>query len=218
MNKDHPTQAVLFREADQPDLAYRVFRLRKSIFVDKCGWDLPTEGDLERDEFDGPQAVHCALLLDDEAIGTFRALRTDRPYLGAIAFPQLASVHPYPRRSDYWEITRFGIADAWSGRHTARCLYAVMFAFAQRAGATGLVAIADLTYERFLASIGIRTRRYGAPQVIGTDRFGTDLIAVAGEIPIAAQSGERFARLWTSLEHVEIIDASEVFGPFRISA
>ena len=218
MNKDHPTQAVLFSEADRPDLAECVFRLRKTIFVDKCGWDLRTDGNLERDEFDGPDAVHCALLLHEEAIGTFRALRTDRPYLGAVAFPHLASVHPYPRRSDYWEITRFGLADAWSGRQTARLLYAVMFAFAQRAGASGLVAIADLTYERFLASIGIRTRRYGAPQVIGTDRFGHDLLAVAGEIPIAAQSGDRFARLRTSLDQVEIIDASEVFGPSRISA
>lgn len=218
MKPDRRTRAVIFREGDRPDLASTAFRLRKSIFVDRCGWTLQTEGDLERDDFDDDGAVHCLLFDAEQQIGTFRALRTDRPYLGLIAFPQLASLHPYPRRADYWEITRFGLAQEHSGRQAALLLYGVMFAFAQRVGAAGLVAIADLTYERFLSSIGIRTRRYGAPRVIGTDRFGRDLLAVAGEIPIATQSGERFAKFKTFLDQVEILDASEVFGPSRISA
>jgi N-acyl-L-homoserine lactone synthetase len=83
---------------------------------------------------------------------------------------------------------------------SARLNYALMFRFAELRGAEALVAIADLTYERFLQRMNIRTRRFGPPQVIGVDRSGAALTAVAGEIPLKQGRQSRPGRLprsWT---------------------
>jgi acyl homoserine lactone synthase len=133
-------------------------------------------------------------------------------------FPHLATVHPIPQRRDYWEISRFGVIAGGNETRVSLLNYALMFHFAQRVQARALVAVADLTYERFLETLGIRTRRYGPPRQIGFDRSGHPLHAVVGEIPIAAQSGEKFERLLAAIRNVEINDASQVFGPCRISA
>ena len=210
-------RAVIGRGSD-PDLVHKVQRFRKSIFVDRCGWDLQVRDDREVDQFDTPDAVHAALLVDGRMSGTFRATRTDRPYLAADVFPSLAVVSRYPQRADVWEISRFGIAADDPSPRLARLNYALMFWFAQRVGASSLVAIADLTYERFLRSIGIRTRRFGPPQVIGVDRLGRNLLAVAGEIPLAVQPPDRLSALLALTHEMEITDASDVFGPARVSA
>lgn len=196
-------------------LVDRIQRFRKTIFVDHCGWDLAVVDDRETDQFDTPDAVHSALFSGDEIQATFRATRTDRPYLAAAVFPQLAVVSPYPRRADVWEISRFG---ALADQAAARINYALMFAFAQRIGASSLVAIADLPYERFLRTIGIRTRRYGPPQIIGTNALGRELRAVAGEIPTLAQDPRCLGSLLALLDNVEITDVAQIFGPARVSA
>jgi acyl homoserine lactone synthase len=201
----------------EPDLVAAVQRLRKAIFVERCGWDLEVRDGREVDQFDAPDAVHALVLADGRPVATFRATRTDRPYLAAEVFPSLAVVSRYPRRADTWEVSRFGIAAGGSSQ-IARLNYALMFWFAQRVGARSLVAIADLTYERFLRSIGIRTRRFGPPQAIGVDRHGRKLMAVAGEIPLAAQSPAHLSALLALTHHLEITDASDVCGSARVSA
>ena len=147
-----------------------------------------------------------------------RAWRTDRPYLAKDVFPTLAVVGPYPERADVWEISRFGVMPGDGAHALAYLNYALMFWFARQVGASSLVALADLTYERFLRTLSIRTRRYGPPRIIGTDARGRDLLAVAGEIPLAAQDPERLAALASLLTTVEITDAAEIFGPARVSA
>ena len=93
-----------------------------------------------------------------------------------------------------------------------------MFLFAETRRATALVAITDLIYERYLRSIGIRTRRYGPPQVIGTDRFGRELRCVAGEIPLADQGASRITPLLALTDSIEVYDATLVRRSTAISA
>ena len=210
---------VFCREADRPELVDELLRFRKALFIDEYGWDLPADEGRERDRFDTNETIHSALYFEDELVGTFRAIRTDRSYLAADVFPQLASTVPFPRQPARWEISRFGVLSRRQSRRHARANYAAMFRFAQLVGARGLVAIADLTYERFLGVLGVRTRRYGPPQIIGQDRSGRDLVAVAGEIPLgSSQGGPRFNQLMQLASNVEIIDAAQVLRPARISA
>ena len=199
-----------------------VQRLRTRIFVDACGWSLSVEDGCERDAHDTHDAVYALLRESGLPRACFRAVRTDGRYLAADVFPGLASVRPYPHRADIWEISRFGVAtDATSpdgDLALGRMTYALMFWFARQVGATSLVAVADLAHERLLRAIGIRTRRYGPPQVVGHDRTGRPLSAVAGEIPLAAQPPERLQALLALLDSLEITDDSAIFGPVRVSA
>lgn len=210
--------AVFCTEEQNRSVVDQLFRFRKALFVDVLGWDLKVENGRERDQFDTACAVYCALFRNGILIGGFRAIRTDHPYLAQTVFPQLATFAAYPQRHDVWEVSRFGVLPSDAGSLTARLLYSLMFHFARQCGASALVALADLRYERFLTQLGIRTRRYGPPQVIGVDESGRPLSLVAGDIPLANQRGWRFDALLKLVDDVEITDETLVLGSDRLSA
>ncbi|MFG1465699.1 acyl-homoserine-lactone synthase [Xanthobacter sp. DSM 24535] len=208
--------ANIFYSGSYRILADDIFRLRKSIFVNELGWILTCVEGREMDQFDRNDTIHCGLFLDGDLIGTFRAIRCDRPYLSASVFPRLASHKSYPDCDGCWEISRFGLLK--QHRRHAAALYAVMFGFGWARRARALVALADATYERFLQASGIVTVRYGEMQVIGVDNHGRDIPAVAGEIPMDAQAPALVARMRALLQTVEVSDETLVLGPRRISA
>lgn len=209
--------AVITTEERDPQRVYAMLRLRKRLFVDLCGWQLATTGDIERDEFDTWYAEHCLLFSGPELVGGFRAIRTEYPYLTKSVFPQLA-VDCLPSSRDIWEISRFGVAPGGESAHVARLNYSLMFRFAELRGAEALVAMADLTYERFLTRMGIRTRRYGPPQVIGHDRVGRPLTALAGNIPLDLTENPGLTKFLNLARQLEIHDATYVLGRSRVSA
>jgi acyl homoserine lactone synthase len=194
--------------ADNPDKVAAFWRLRKILFVDKLGWDLRTSGQLEVDEFDRPDTEYCVVSSKEGIMAGFRAIRTDHDYLASRIFPQLATQKPYPHDRNKWEISRFGVLCDANTHDVALLNYSLMFRFARRRHAVGLVALADLHYERYLRTIGIRTRRYGPSQKIGVDAYGRDLVCVAGEIPIAEQPYEKISKLIDLSADVEISDAA----------
>ena len=210
--------AVITTQLINPAIVQSLYRFRKHLFVDILRWDLPAgEQPEERDQFDRVDTVHVALFQGRELIGCFRAIRTDRAYLTQSLFPHLAEFQSFPKTADAWEISRFGVTPG-SGMLAARINYAIMFRFAQMVHARALVALVDLTYERFLGRLGIVTRRYGPPQSIGLDLDGREMRVVAGEIPISEQRSERFQALLNLSKHMEIIDETRVFGRDRLSA
>lgn len=204
--------------ASDPSRIEQFFRFRHRLFVQTLGWDLASVDGMEIDEFDHEHADYCVISDSDNIIGGFRAIRTDRAYLAAEVFPQLATTRDYPRRPDMWEISRFGIAPHLAATDLARLNYSLMFRFAQARGATALVALADMVYERYLRTLGIRTRRYGPPQVIGTDALGRKLRCVAGEIPLSDQSARQLHGLISLSDNLDIHDATLVLGRRAISA
>lgn len=210
--------AIFCRTFDEPAIVDTIFRFRKYIFVDTYNWNLDYWDDKEHDAFDTPFTMHCAMFDGNDIVGTFRANRTDLPYLSAWAFPSLAVDRPYPKRADIWEISRFGVLSKGRSERLSFLNYALMFHFALQVRARSLVATAEPSYERFLGQIGIETVRFGPPQTIGRTTVGKPIEALAGEIPIAAQSGARFERIMRTLHNVEIENASDVFGPSRVSA
>jgi acyl homoserine lactone synthase len=210
--------AVITTQLLNPTIVQSLYRFRKRLFVDILRWDLPAgESSEERDQFDRVDTVHVALFQGPELIGCFRAIRTDHAYLTQSLFPHLAEFQSFPRSADCWEISRFGVTPG-SGMLAARINYAIMFHFAQAYHAKALVALVDLTYERFLGRLGIVTRRYGSPHSIGHDLDGREMRVVAGEIPISEQQSERFQALLDLCKQVEIIDETRVFGRDRLSA
>ena len=211
-------RAIITTQADDPQEVAKFYLFRKRLFVDKCGWELPFDELGERDQFDTPHTEHCLLYHEGVLVAGFRAIRTDFPYLAQTVFPQLASLRPFPCTTAAWEISRFGVMTSRNERVVARINYALMFRFAEMRRASSLVAIADLTYERFLSVLGIKTHRYGSPQEIGRNAFGEPLIAVAGEIPLHDQSALRAAYFAEISKNLEITDAAYVLGRSLVSA
>jgi acyl homoserine lactone synthase len=78
--------------------------------------------------------------------------------------------------------------------------------------------MADLTYERFLQRMNIRSRRFGPPQVIGVDRSGAPLTALAGEIPLNKSDNPDLGSFHDLGRKLEISDATYVLGRARIPA
>lgn len=211
-------RAIICTEYYRPAVVDSFLEFRKALFVDALGWTLQVCDGRERDQFDTAAATYCALYDRNRLIGGFRAIRTDSEYLARSIFPHLAALKEFPKRTDTWEISRFGVLPSEARTVAARLNYSLMFDFARRRGATSLVAVVDLTYERFLSHLGIRTRRYGPPQVIGKNAFGAEICAVAGEIPLDEQTDPRFQKLIALAKQVEIEDATLVLGRHRVSA
>lgn len=211
-------QAILCTKDQNSALVDDLQQFRKRLFVDRLGWRLSIKDDREFDQFDTEAAIHCAIFQDDQLIGGFRAIQTVHPYLAESVFPHLASLRAFPRRRDVWEISRFGIYANRQRLDSARINYSAMLRFAQDRSASALVAVVDLAHERLLSIVGIRTRRYGPPQNIGSDMAGRPIHVVAGEIPLGEQRGERFRTLLALAQQVEVNDETLVLGRSRISA
>ena len=190
---------------------------RKRVFVDRQRWALTVDCDREVDDYDRRDTVHMALFDGDEICATFRATRTDRPYLSADVFGHLATAEGYPHRHDAWEISRFGISSSRVAG-LAQINYGLMLWWALQVDVRSLVAVTELAHERLLRSIGIATRRYGRAGIVGWTADGRPLRAVAGQIPVFQQRGDVLARLFQTLSDVEIVDAADVFGCCRLSA
>ncbi|MCU0731136.1 MAG: hypothetical protein MUE84_06075 [Hyphomonas sp.] len=201
---------------DPLTLAFGEFR--KQLFVDKLGWSLRTADGMEFDEFDDENAIYTVLLKTSVIIGGFRAIRTDHPYLARSIFPGLAQWRAYPATPDCWEISRFGVLTDEDQGAVAQAAYSAMFRFALRRQAKALVALADPTYERYLATLGIRTLRYGPPTVIGHDVHGRPLEALVGEIPLTGQASQRFLSLLKIANSMEHSDETLVLGSEAVPA
>ncbi|MCA0404765.1 MAG: hypothetical protein LCH39_01265 [Proteobacteria bacterium] len=211
-------RAIITHSNSNPNRASEFFRFRKSLFVDQLGWQLEVSADEERDQFDTSRAVYALIVRGQKIVGGFRALRTDGPYLAEHIFPQLAVDRPYPKSIDVWEISRFGVEPGADQRRLAQINYGLMFRFAFYQQARALVAIADLTYERYLATVGIRTKRYGPPTEIPLNGTSEPLAILAGEIPICGQDGARFRRLVSSINAMEVSDETLAFRHVAVSA
>jgi len=214
-------RAVITSAGRNPSLSRKIFAFRKRLFIDIAKWDLPSNGRYEYDQFDHSGAKYAAIFRDTQLVGTFRAIRTDQRYLAAEIFPELSQNIRYPKDANAWEISRFGVLPLENSRarfEAAKVNYAMMLRFAKMYGASRLVAVADLQYERFLRTIGIHTRRLGLPQVVGRTKEGKLLELVAGEIPIHEQSGPKFENLLKTSKSLEVNDETAIFGHEALSA
>ena len=218
MTRNPRYRAYIFNIQQRPRLAMQVQRFRKNLFVDKLGWNLETIDGCERDQFDNHNSVYLALFDGSQLVATFRATRTDQPYLARNIFSGLDAWHVFPTDSQVWEISRFGVADCGNRKRVSQLNYGLMFIFAQARKAKSLVAIGDRVYERYLQSIGIRTKRFGPPTEIGRDHSGQPLEVIAGEIPLLAQSPNSLDRFSKIKNYVEIHDEAFLVGPERVSA
>jgi acyl homoserine lactone synthase len=169
-------------------------RYRHKVFVSHLGWPLQTTGDIESDEFDGPEAVY--VYSRDElgmVNGVARLLPTTTPYLLEKVFPALWAGGSLPHSADVWELSRFASVDfnksasivhQATSKSAAR-LFKYVIDVAARHGAKELVTVSPIGMERLLALNGYRAQRAGLPMKT------KEGFIVALKIPFNTEPGQR---------------------------
>ena len=145
-------------------------RYRHKVFVSHLGWPLQSSGDIESDEFDGPEAVYV-FSRDELGVvnGVARLLPTTTPYLLEKVFPALWAGESLPRCEHVWELSRFASVDfnktaslvhQANSRSAAR-LFKYVIDVAAGHGAKELISVSPIGMERLLALNGYRAQRAG---------------------------------------------------------
>jgi len=161
-----------------PHLMEAVGRYRHKVFVSHLGWSLQSSGEVEADEFDGPDAVYVSLQDKHGHVnGVARLLPTTAPYLLEKVFPSLWGGFELPRSAEVWELSRFAAVDfdacasranQASARHAAS-LFRQVAQVARDHGARQLVTVSPVGMERLLRINGFHSLRAGPPNQCGRD-------------------------------------------------
>lgn len=159
---------------------YDYLKMRKRVFVDELGWDIPHNDFVEMDQYDNPLTHYSLVVRDGRLIGGARMLSTLAEWNGAGCMlndvlegklPTIPkSVIDGPIRSaQVWECSRLVIADDFgSAEERAECLSLIvdgLAAMARRQGATQLISLTRLPLLRALRQLGWACDRIGQPYV-----------------------------------------------------
>lgn len=210
--------AIIFEGWQFPGEVTAQQKFRKRLFVDELGWKLAHAEELESDEFDTEYALYCSLYLGSQIVACWRAIRTSDEYLGRKIFPQLATLRPYPSHPNIWEISRLGVIRHTRRPLSARCIYALMFHLAVTRSALSLCGVVSPIHSRNFEISGIKTRRYGAPQIVDHDAKGRPMTVFFGEIRMSDQNAGALREMLDPIKQLEIQDDALVLGRRTISA
>ena len=84
-----------------------MFRLRKRIFVDELGWNLPHDGERERDAYDGEHAVYLLDFDEGRVVAAQRVRPTADRSMLSDPFPAAVITVDRPvNDATTWEMTR----------------------------------------------------------------------------------------------------------------
>lgn len=155
---------------------YDFLRLRKKIFVDQLGWDVPHNADVEMDQYDTPLAHYSLVLKDGRVVGGARAMSTAAIWGGSTYMLRDAHLGKLPHippeilpdeiaTEEVWECTRLVISDELT-THADRsaCLRLIVDGLVERAierGASELICLSSLALMRALRQIGYDVSRMG---------------------------------------------------------
>lgn len=150
--------------------------LRKQIFVDNLGWDVPHNDTLEMDQYDTPVAHYTVVVQDGVVIGGARAMATTavwgtHTYMLRDAYSgKLPHIPPHVMSVEIasplvWECTRLVISDRLTTQAArTECLTMIVDGLvdvARRHGANEMICLSSLALMRALRQIGYDVSRLG---------------------------------------------------------
>ncbi|MCP1200488.1 acyl-homoserine-lactone synthase [Notoacmeibacter sp. MSK16QG-6] len=159
-------------------------RLRREIFVDRLGWELPCTDELEFDCFDTP-AAHYVLTIDDDdrVCAVSRLLPTTVRYMIEELWPDW----PYdgcPHSMKVWEASRFGCSAHLTHaqrQEAIRVLFREIYTFGQDHGIDHyMMVMPKFIFERL-----IRPNGY-CVEYIGDSRKIDGVLTCLGKVSIKA--------------------------------
>ena len=199
----------IFADAGGPAVATRVtgaaptesplvsamLRDRKTVFIDRLGWDLESPDGLhELDQFDGEDTLYLVVHQPDTMrhLGSVRLLPSTGPHLLGDVYPHLCA-DGVPRGPDVWEITRLVTAPGLSRTEALQVRRQLSIALYEHALATGITRYTMITHMPWLASllsIGWDAEPLGFPHGEG------ETAVAALQINIDATTHQRLAQAW----------------------
>jgi acyl homoserine lactone synthase len=183
---------------------------RFQVFVERLGWELPSEPGYETDEFDRPDTVHLMARNEDgHIVGCGRLLPTTGPYLLERVFPQLLNGLPVPRSPQVWELSRFAAMPTQPGVSASRRDYMAERVLLQALrhcasqGVTHLLAVSTPAVERLLLRAGVQCQRLGPPELYAGQPVLAFVIAVSDSSLRALEVFERAATQACNVERAQ---------------
>lgn len=159
--------------------AFRDFlKLRKRLFVDSLGWDIPHDESVEMDQYDNPKAYYSLAVLDGEVVGGVRVMPTTaqwgtHSYMLRDAFHgRLIDIPSGLLQEDVynptiWEGTRIVVSDSLrTHRDRGACLANIMdgmIDIVRTHNGEQIMALCPLAMMRALRQLGYDVNRLGTP-------------------------------------------------------
>jgi N-acyl-L-homoserine lactone synthetase len=155
---------------------YEFLALRKQVFVDDLGWDIPHNDEVEMDQYDTPIARYSLVLKDGVVVGGARAMATtavwgEHTYMLRDAFVgKLKHIPPHVMSVEIanprvWECTRLVVSPALTtqaDRTEALCLLTDgLVDMAREAGAEELICLSSMHLMRVLRGLGYACTKLG---------------------------------------------------------
>jgi acyl homoserine lactone synthase len=155
---------------------YEFLALRKQVFVDELGWDIPHNAEVEMDQYDTPLAHYSLVLKDGKVVGGARAMATTSvwgehtymlrdAHVGKLKYipPSVMSVEIASPK--VWECTRLVVSSALTTHaERAECLSMLtdgLVDMAREAGAEEMICLSSMHLMRVLRGLGYDCTRLG---------------------------------------------------------
>lgn len=158
--------------------------LRKKVFVDDLGWDIPHNAEVEMDQYDTPVAQYSLVLRDGRVVGGARAMPTTavwggHTYMLRDAFSgKLPHIPPHVMQVEIatphvWECTRLVISEALQTQaERSECLELIVDGLVDTVRAAGgdeMICLSSLALMRALRLLGYDVGRIGETYRNGED-------------------------------------------------
>ncbi len=155
---------------------YKFLALRKQVFVDDLGWQVPHNDTVEMDQYDTPVAHYSLVMKDGEVVGGARAMATtavwgEHTYMLRDAYSgKLPHIPPHVMSveiasANVWECTRLVISPSLTtAAERSECLAMIVDGLvdvARDKGADELICLSSLALMRALRQLGYKVAQLG---------------------------------------------------------
>lgn len=180
---------------------YDFLALRKLVFVDQLGWDVPHNADVEMDQYDTPLAQYSLVLKQGRVVGGARAMATTavwgaHTYMLRDAYSgKLPHIPPHVMSVEIaspkvWECTRLVIADRLTTAvERSQCLRLIvdgLIEITQAQGGNELICLSSLALMRTLRQLGYEVTQLGDTYRNGEDGRLYAVLRMPAEYPHCA--------------------------------
>jgi acyl homoserine lactone synthase len=172
-----------------PDQISGIHQLRYNVFFNRLGWNVPTVGQEEVDEYDGLDPVFVTVFDEDKQVrACCRILPTTGSYMLRDTFPSLLGRNPCPDAENIWEISRFAV-DKESGRRAGSSIIpskmiALLVKHALIRRIEHYVFVTTVGIEKLLRRMNVNCERLSCCKKIGKNKcvaiwLHIDLVTIA---------------------------------------
>lgn len=132
-------------------------RLRYKSIIERQGWNVPTVGEMEYDQYDNPAAQYLVWRDGEgQARGTSRLCPTDRPYMLKEIFSHLVSKVDVPQSSAIWEGSRFCIDPSLPRQMRQRIMQEIILGYLEFGLHRGITAIVGVMFPIYWRNIFVK--------------------------------------------------------------